>query len=288
MKMALMKCLLLLAAILFFTDIHAQGELDEQKRILYRNERTYGIFLSSNGFGADFTYAKRINARNHTLWQAELFYLKHPKEIKLSNSYYSNKSFVFGKINSLYELKGQWGRSSEIYRKNDIGGVSIRYFYTIGPTIGLLKPVYYEILYFTGYQNEYYTKVEKFNTSIHQSNIWGKASFFEGIDEISVIPGASAKLGFTFDFSRRDININAIEVGAGADIFSKEIPIMATENNQFFFFNLYAGYRFGKAIDISEAAKAQRRTLKEILQERKTSKSVIKEQRKASRVQDEY
>lgn len=286
--MGIFRYLLLIAGLLLITDVFAQGELDEQKRILYRNERTYGIFLNSNGFGADFTYAKRINARNHTLWQAELFYLKHPKEIKLSNSYYSNKSFVFGKINNFYEIKGQWGRSSELYRKNDAGGVSIRYFYTIGPTIGLLKPVYYEILYPTGFLNEYYTKVEKFSTSTHQSDIWGKAAFFEGINEISIIPGASAKFGFTFDFSRRDININAIEIGAGVDAFTWGVPIMATETNQFFFLNLFAGYRFGKAIDISEAAKARKMSIQEILQERKTSRNIIREQKKASKTQDNF
>jgi hypothetical protein len=288
MKRGLILITIALLAQLISVEISAQGEIDEQRRILYRNERTYGLFLNSNGFGADFTYAQRINARNQTLYQVELLYLKHPKEIKLSNSFYSNKSFVFGKTNSFYELRGQWGRSSEIFRKNDVGGVSIRYFYSVGPTIGFLKPIYYEILYQTGVPYEFYTKVEKFNTSIHQSNIFGKASFFEGIDEISVIPGASAKLGFTFEYSRRDKIINALEIGAGIDIFPKEIPIMATEANQFFFLNLFVGYRFGKAIDISDAARSQRQSLREIMEERRRSKEIIREQRRAAREQDDY
>ncbi|MGC9344319.1 MAG: hypothetical protein ACP5E3_16565 [Bacteroidales bacterium] len=288
MKRGLITILAILLVLLNYQEISAQGEIDEQKRILYRNERTFGLFLNSNGYGGDFSFANRINARNQTIYQVEVLYLKHPKEIKLSNSFYSNKSFVFGKTNSFFELRGQWGRSSEIFRKNDAGGVSIRYFYSIGPTIGFLKPIYYEILYQTGVPYEFYTKVEKFNTSIHQSNIFGKASFFEGFDEISIIPGASAKVGFTFEYSRRDVNINALEIGAGIDIFPKEIPIMATETNQFFFLNLFVGYRFGKAIDISDAARAQRRTFSEIMEERRRSRQIIKEQRRAAREQDEY
>ena len=283
MKSGIKIILLVIWGFSFFHNVTAQGEIDEQKRILYRNERTFGLFLSSNGLGGDFSYAKRINARNQTLYQIDLLYLKHPKEIKLSNSYYSNKSFVFGKTNSFFEIRGQWGRTSEIFRKNDAGGVSIRYFYTIGPTIGLLKPIYYEILYATGVPYEFYTKVEKFNTSIHQSNIFGKASFFEGVDEISIIPGASAKIGFTFEYSRRDININALEFGTGIDIFPKKVPIMATEDNQFFFLNLFVGYRFGKAIDISDAARAGRKTIKERLDERRKNKDLIRQRKEAAK-----
>jgi hypothetical protein len=266
----------------------SQGEIDNQKRILFKNERSYGVFLTSNGFGGDFTYAQRINARNHTLYQVELYTLKHPQEVKMSNSFYSNKSFVFGKINNFYTLKGQWGRSSEIYRKNDAGSISVRYFYSAGPTLGILKPVYYEIYYSTGVPYEYYTKVEKFNTSIHQQNIFGKASFFEGINEVSVVPGLSAKFGFTFEYSRRDVNINALEFGAGIDLFPKEIPIMANESNSFFFLNLFAGYRFGKSIDISAAAEARRSTIWERLRERRETRDIIREQRKAAKNQDNF
>lgn len=286
--MRMRRLLPLMIGLLVYSNAFSQGEIDNQKNILYKNERTYGIFLSSNGIGADFSYSKRINARNHTLYQVELFSLNHPKEIKLSNSFYSNKSFVFGKINNFFELKGQWGRSSEIYRKNDAGSISIRYFYSAGPVIGFLKPVYYEIYYSTGNPYEYYTKVEKFNTSIHQSNIFGKASFFEGIDEISIIPGASAKFGFTFEYSRKNININAIEIGAGIDIFPREIPIMANESNQFFFLNLFAGYRFGKSIDISAAAEAQRSSIWDRLRERRNTIKSLREQRKAAKNQENY
>jgi hypothetical protein len=274
--------------LLLIAEAFGQGELDNQRRILYRNERTFGLFLNSNGFGGDFSYAKRINARNHTLYQVEFLYLKHPKEVRLSNSFYSNKSFVFGKTNSFYELRGQWGRSSELYRKNDAGGVSIKYFYSAGPTIGLLKPIYYEILYATGVPYEFYTRVEKFNTSVHQSSIFGRASFFEGIDEISIIPGASAKFGFTFEYSRRDININALEIGAGIDVFTREVPIMATENNQFFFLNLFVGYRFGKAIDMSDAARSQRLSFSERSEARSRSRDIMKQQRQAAKNQDEF
>jgi len=41
--------------------LFAQGELSEQSRIFYRNERSIGALLNSNGYGVSGRYAKRIN-----------------------------------------------------------------------------------------------------------------------------------------------------------------------------------------------------------------------------------
>ncbi|MCF8381168.1 MAG: hypothetical protein K9H49_16465 [Bacteroidales bacterium] len=264
----------------------SQGELDTQAKILYKNERSFGVFLNSNGLQGDFSFAKRINARNHSLYQIELLTLKNPKEIKISNSYYTNKGFVFGKTNNFLEIKAQWGKQTEVYRKNDASGISVKYFYTIGPTIGILKPIYYEILYATGVPWEVYTKVEKFSTSVHQTNIYGKASFLKGVNEISFIPGASGKFGFNFEYSKDNKSINALEFGIGADIFPKNIPIMAMETNQFFYLNFFAGYRFGRVIDASEASQA--RKFKEKSENNKKIRTINKEQKKAARLEDEF
>lgn len=280
-----MRALLFIFSFSFFItplvyDLHAQGELDLEKKIILRDERSFGIFLNSNGLSGDFQYLKRINARNHKLYQLELMLVKHPKEIRLTNtnSYYSQRSFVFGKQNVFFELRGQYGRESELFRKNDKGGISMRYFYSLGPTIGILKPIYYEMEYLTLEDSKYkYTyKTEKFNTAIHQSNVAGRSSFFKGFNEISLIPGISAKMGLSFEYSRQDISLHALDIGLGMDLFIKEIPIMATENNNFYFFNLYAGYRFGKVINISEAA-----LKKSWFEKVKEDRQMRKKQRKA-------
>ena len=280
-----MRAILFIFAFSFFISplaqlVYAQGEIDLEKRIILRDERSFGIFLNSNGFSGDYTYLKRINARNHKLYQIEFMLVKHPKEIRLTNtsSYYSQRSFVFGKQNAFFELRAQYGREHELFRKNDKGGLSIRNFYSIGPTLGILKPIYYEMEYIAIIDSMYaYSyKTEKFNTAIHQSNVAGRASFFKGFNEISFIPGISAKIGLSFDYSRQDVSIHALEIGLGMDLFSKRIPMMATENNNFYFFNLYAGYRFGKVINISEAAQTKTwfEKAKDQRQQRKLQKKV--------------
>jgi len=266
----------------------SQGELDSQAKILYKNERSFGVFLNSNGLGADYSYAKRINARNHTLYQVEFLSMKNPKEIKISNSYYSSKGFVYGKINNFYELKGQWGKQTEVYRKNDANGISIKYFYSIGPSIGILKPIYYEIRYIIPIDGKFYPdyRIEKYNSSIHQSDIAGRASFFKGFNEFSLIPGASGKFGFNFEYSKDNKILNALEIGVGVDVFPKNIPIMAMESNQFFYLNFFAGYRFGKVLDVGEASQAEK--FREKQQSKKLSRSILKEQKKAAKLEDEF
>ena len=79
---------------------------------------------------------------------------------------------------------------------------------------------------------------EKFGDSQHAypTEITGRASFFKGFDEISVIPGAFGKFGLTMEFGRNEQIINALEAGLVVDAFIKKVPIMATEDNHWLFF----------------------------------------------------
>jgi hypothetical protein len=236
--------------------LFAQGEIKDQARIFYRNEKSFGISLNSNGMGFSGRSAKRINARNKTLWEIDLANIKHPKEIKISNSYYNNRSFVFGKTNLFINLRGGWGKQHEMFRKVDRGGISIRRYFTVGPAIGFLKPIYYEVFKAGGAGvNDYYISKEKFSTSTHQGNIYGRASFFEGIWETTITPGIYGRFGFSFEYSKSDITIHAIETGVSLDLFPRKMVIMETEQNKFYFLTLFVAYRFGKVVDATGIVK---------------------------------
>jgi hypothetical protein len=264
-----------------------QGEIDEQPKIMLRNEKTGIVFLTSTGIGGGYRFGKRIVARKQTLYDFEITNTKDPKEVRLtSNNYtYSSRSYVYGKENTFFKVKGTFGKQFELYRKNDKGGISIRQFYSIGPVIGLQKPIYYDVFYSIPPGNGT-TKTEKFSTSLDPQRIIGKASFFKGFDELTVIPGVTAKAGFSFEYSREDAIIHALEFGIGIDVFPKEIPIMATENNHFYFLNLFAGYRFGKVVDVSDAALASRG--KDLRAEKKLSRKLAREQKKQDNNLENY
>lgn len=236
-------CLVFLAFAVQFS--FAQGELDEQKRIFYRNERSLAILLNSNGIGVNGRYSKRIDAFKKNVYDVEIVTLKHPKEYrKLNDLNPSSRGYVLGKLNNVFVIRGGYGQQKEVFQKFDIGGISIRRFYTFGPSLALLKPIYYEVAQ-PGTQQ---VLIEKYDEA-KANNILGKASFFKGFGELKPRPGVFVKGGISFEFSRFDQVIHAIEGGAIAEAFPTKLPIMATKENFQFFLTLFISYRFGRVID---------------------------------------
>jgi hypothetical protein len=246
-----MKKLLIISLISIYGSfsLYGQGELIEEQQIFFRNERSFAFMLNSDGFGLSYREAKRIDYLNKRFFEIEGGTLKHPKEYRLSNSYPQGGSFIFGKLNSAFYLRGGIGRQHELFPKADLGGIAIRYFYVAGPVIALYKPVYYKVIY-PAPDNNIIIKEEKFAASIAiPQDIYGRASFFKGFSEMRALPGLYAKGGFNFEYSKEDKVIHAIELGAQVNAFPKKIPIMAGTENKSIYFSLFVGYRFGMIID---------------------------------------
>ncbi|MCG8698352.1 MAG: hypothetical protein MI922_09895 [Bacteroidales bacterium] len=248
-----------LAIIISFAAIvlssFGQGELDEQKKFFYRNERTYSFHLNTNGYGTNFRYAKvrSDQARKKTFYEVEVNYIKDIRERKVSNQYAATyRTFVYGKLHSFYNLKTGLGIQNEMFRKQDVGSVSIRYYYDIGAAMGVLKPIYYEIFKTTS-TNENKVVIEKFSQNhVSRDQILGKAPFVRGLSELSVVPGVYGKFGVTFEYSKVHTSFHAIEVGINLEGYAKRIPIMYSDdkkNHNYLFPSLFLSYRFGKVID---------------------------------------
>ncbi len=263
--------LFILLVVLSAAPLIAQGEIDEQMRVMLRDERTFGAFLNSNGWGLNYRYGYWRNARNQFIIDADFAYVKHPKEVKTSISYnYNTYRYVYGKQNIFWELKGTAGWQKELYRKIDRNGISIRLYYAGGLSLGFTKPIYYKVFTTSSIGEVIYEEYLKFDPSIHQGNIGGRGPFHMGFDELKLYPGLYGKTGFSFEYSQKDAIVHALEAGVSLTAYYKEIPIMATESNNFIFFTLHVGYRFGRIIDISEAARSKSR--KEKRAERKAAK----------------
>lgn len=247
-----MKKLLIIAVFLFIgaLSVNAQGDLNEQQKVFFRNERSYAFLLNTDGIGVSYREAKRIDFLNKTLLEIDAGTLKHPKEYKTSNPYTTGTgSFIFGKLNSVFFLRAGLGHQHEIFKKADLGGIAIRYFYSGGPVLALYKPIFYKVLYLIS-ASDYQIKEEKFSNSIASpQDIYSRAAFTRGLNETKVLPGLYAKAGFNFEYSKEDKVIHAVEVGAQVNAFPKKIPIMYTNDNKAIFFSLFVSYRFGIIID---------------------------------------
>jgi len=248
-----MKKLLIISVISLYgaVSLYAQGELDEQQKVFFRNERSFGVLLNSDGIGISYREAKRIDYRNKWLLEFDGGTLKNQKEYKQSSQQTQGGSYIYGKLNSTFYLRAGFGRQHELFKKTDLGGIAVRYFYSAGPVIAIMKPIYYKFLFLVpGTINEYEIREEKFDASLTAAqDPYGRASFLKGLNETKVIPGLYAKAGFNFEYSKEDKIIHAIEFGGQLNAFPKKVSMMAVSDNKALFFSLFVSYRFGMILD---------------------------------------
>ncbi|MFA4851309.1 MAG: hypothetical protein WC599_02215, partial [Bacteroidales bacterium] len=143
-------------------------------------------------------------------------------------------------------LRAGLGKQKIINSKPYWGGVELRYFYYGGFSLGLLKPVYLYILNETGTPNIYNLDMERYDPDKHLAkDIFGRAPFFQGFNQLKPMPGLYAKLGLNFEYGAYDESLKAIETGITIEAYLKPVPIMAFNENKNIFISLYFSFHFG-------------------------------------------
>jgi hypothetical protein len=225
------------------------NEYEETPPVLMKNEVSFGFSLHSSGWGLDFRRGHNITVSKKRMFEIELVGMHHPKEIKSVNPYYENsKSFVYGKLNSLTVLRGALGYQRVIAGKAERGGVEIRLNYTGGLSLGFAKPIYLDIITQDINDPGHFTlSTEKYDPANHSiDDIYGRASFTKGLDELKVYPGFYGKLGLSFEYGAMDDDVKIIETGITIDAYGKTIPIMALTHNNQLYFNFYINLLYGR------------------------------------------
>lgn len=214
----------------------------EDLNVLYRNERSVGLFgHTAAGFGIAYRRGHHVTGKRKWMYELEAQNFKHPKEAKTINPYYENaKGFVYGKLNSVLLFRGGLGYQNVLFEKSDKKSVEIRYSYFLGATLAFAKPVYLEVIKPTSDPLVSVISTERYDPNQqHLEDIYGKSSFFTGIDKTKIYPAGYAKIALSFEYADRYNGIKAIETGIVADLYPKAIPMMAFNPNQ----NIYVmGY----------------------------------------------
>ncbi|MBK7587879.1 MAG: hypothetical protein IPI22_05835 [Bacteroidetes bacterium] len=222
-----------------------------------------GFRLCSDGWSL-FAQRGFINTdaeKVHTsfIW-IDLSEKRNPKESRTLNENFSivnpdelkPVSYKYGKINNFYQFKFGYGNSKPITGRLDKKSVVINWIYGIGLSMGILKPYYLDLLVPEG--NVYVRKFDKYTEENkiyfldlnNQGTIVGGSNFTKGIGEIKIKPGLAFRSGFYFDYSASRKSFLGVEIGASAEFYTKQIPIMINTKNTAYFFNIYADFRFGK------------------------------------------
>ncbi len=243
-------------SVLFITVSFSNGVFSQEviedaiindAKVLYNHQAVGGLSIHTEGWGFYFRKGKILDIYKKIYWEAEFVTMYHAQEYKISNPNQPEASpYYFGKLNGMGTLRLGVGVSRMIWRKNDLSCVQIDAVYSAGVSLAVLKPVYLEI-YSTGPTGDQLPVPEKYDPyKDTPTNIYGRASVFDGMGELSFYPGLYAKGGLNFDFANRNKSIKAIEAGIVVDGYKNVIPMMAfTKNNQVFI-NLYLSINVGK------------------------------------------
>lgn len=218
---------------LFFLPLglHAQSEADlyDGPVVVYSQQHFGGLQLHTRGWGGTFTIGRYNGVKRVDFISLDAVGMKHEKEVKSFNPIYEDsKSYVYGKLNNFYVFRPGIGQKRTITPKLRANGVQVGYSWTLGPSLGVAKPVYLEI----GYPSlPYdYLQVERYNPDEHYfDDIFGRAGGFHGLDKLKLHTGAFAKFALTFEYANTKDRLKGLEVGTSFDAYLTQIPIMASE-----------------------------------------------------------
>ena len=223
---------------------------------MYNNELHFGLRLNTNGYAVNVSKGKLKTYYLTTFWNIEIGELKHEQETKTSFDYPPrfngkiSRAFVFGKQNNLFVVRPSYGEKRYFSEKAKHKGLAVGISYQAGPTLGLVKPYYLELLPPDG-PNPITTKYSDETQSrfLDIFSIFGSSSWTKGLNEMTFAPGLHAKVAVHFDWGAFDEMVKGLEAGIMVDVFFQEIPIMVdlpNVQNHSTFLNVFLNLQLGK------------------------------------------
>ncbi len=231
----------------FSVSIFSQVPVNEKLMARISKEIWLGGTVHSSGFALNYGMSKFKTFRIKSLVNVDLVSINHDKEYKIFGSFDENaKKFIFGKLNSLYSVRLGFGNRKILYEKLRENGLQITMNYTVGTSLGLVKPVFLDVFKYDLSGSIAGISSEKYDPELHNFyTIYGRASWTAGLMETKINPGIFFKFGFDFDYSSNREIINSLEAGVCLDVFSKPVVLMVENNNYRFYPTLYINYSIG-------------------------------------------
>ena len=244
---------LLLTFVLSASGVFAQLNIPQDTvtdNVLLTREHSFYGFIHSNGWGFGFRKGLNRDYFKKQMFEAEFLEMRSPKETKTSSQLLiGSRPFYYGKINACYIIRSGVGYQYLLNQKPYWGGVEVRGFFYVGGEIALAKPVYIKYLSpaLTGPVLETDLKTVRYDPSLQNPDyIYGKASFFKGINQLRPYPGLYVKAGANFEYGTYNTKTTAIEAGVILDFQPKAAPIMAIIKNPNLIPTVYISFHFGK------------------------------------------
>lgn len=227
-------------------------------------ELSGGVRINTNGWGL-FLNKGYVTTQDRTsdyfydirLFQVEIAEIKHPKEIRRSNTNLAGAidapptPFIYGKMNNFYTLKLGYGFRKMIAGKPEPKNTSVHLVYMGGLALGVLKPYYIQYAKADPASQTFieetitYTDTTKVQF-LDKPSIIGRAPFTTGLSELKIVPGVHAKTALHFDFAGDKKHILAAETGFEFQYYAGDVELMAEQDPTSYFISFYASFEFGR------------------------------------------
>lgn len=222
-----------------------------QKKETQTQSSSWGFGVNTNtnsGLLGGFSFLKTF--QNRSFVNLDLTNTKDYREFDSPYSY-NGKTYVEGKLNYLINLRPEYGRQWILLKQASDGGTSLNGRLATGPTIGIQKPYYVDIVYTDVSSGRTATKsvpmASALNNTYNKSIISGEGSLFSGISEAKFIPGWHLKTALEFKFETLKQNYLAVETGFIVDYFSQPVEILNQTAPRSVYTTGYVTFFFGKS-----------------------------------------
>ena len=118
-----------------------------QKKEINASASSWGIGVNTNtnsGLLGGFSFIKTF--KNRSFVNIDFTNTKDYREFDSPFSY-NGKSYVEGKLNYLLNLRPEYGRQWALLKQSSEGGTSLNGRLATGPTLGIQKPYFVDIIY---------------------------------------------------------------------------------------------------------------------------------------------
>lgn len=230
---------------LFSLSVSAQEVENGESNVLMRRDYSVGLNFNTRGWGFAFDYGWQNNYKYKQTAGFTCTNIRHEKEHKIFGEPNGAKGYYLGKLESLVSFRPHYGGKLIMFKAKRENGIEISAKWSLGPSFGLVKPVYLRI------EKIGSTSVdERYDPTKHNpGNISARSSWFKGLGESNMRVGAFGKFGVDFNFSALKNGISGGELGVMLDYFpGREIEIMHNNPNSNFFTALYLQFNLGQKL----------------------------------------
>jgi len=211
-----------------------RGELGDNplRGIIYFGETSLDARVQTNGFNIGYNKGKIASYYRTDYFHLSFGYEWDHKEWS-KTEYFKNfegiSHYTFGKQNYFMIFRAAKGRKIFLSEKALKRGIAVGYAFEYGADLGILKP-YYLVLEYTNelereFRSEAYSE-ENAHLFLDTRKILDKGSFFDGWDEMEIVPGIHGEVSAVFAPGAYEEKVRSLEVGLHLDVYARKIPVM--------------------------------------------------------------